>query len=77
MVFGPSLRSRFISSLNNVLIPFDFFRRVNIVTLTVLAGVFVSFSDASLASRSVTKERLLVAALSTRYNKIPFERLTV
>jgi hypothetical protein len=50
MVFVPSLRSRFLSSLNNVLIPFDFFRLVNIVTLTLLAAMSVSFSNASLAS---------------------------
>ena len=77
MVSVPSLRSRFLSSLNNVLIPFDFFRLVSGVILALLAAMFVSFSDASLASRSVTKERLFVAAVSTRHNKIPLERLTV
>jgi len=60
-----------------MLIPFDVFRLVSIVMLTLLAAIVVSFSNASLASRSVTKERLLVAALFTRHNKIPLERLTV
>jgi len=49
-VFVPSLRTRLLSSLNYVMIPFDFFRLVSIVMLTLLAAMFVSFSDASLAS---------------------------
>jgi hypothetical protein len=71
------LGSRFLSSLNYVLIPFNFFRLVSIIMLTVLAAMLVSFPNASLATRSVTKQRLFVAALSTRHNKIPLERLTV
>jgi len=44
------LRSRLLSSLNYVLIPFDFFRFVSIVVLTLLAAMSVRFSYAALAS---------------------------
>ena len=70
---GKLFRSRFLSSFNDVLIPFDLFIVIISVVLIILALMLVGRSDLAFACGGVTKERLLGSALLAADHEVPLE----
>jgi hypothetical protein len=75
MVFVQSLRSRLLSSVNDVLVAFDFLRPVASNVLTRNALPHIPPQQIRLTERLIAVDRLSLAAVLTRCDEIPAIRL--
>ncbi|HEY8228396.1 MAG TPA: hypothetical protein VIG25_24235 [Pyrinomonadaceae bacterium] len=71
------LRSRFFSSLNDVVVAFDLFRLICLNVLALFTGMSIAQADSGFAIRHIAEQGLPRSASVAGDDEIPFIRLAV